>query len=62
MIVQTGGMAFAIGVKVRSAFRVRCVRFGLLAASHERRDGEEIRACTLLVAPDPSKPVSTKIG
>jgi hypothetical protein len=45
MRVITGGTPYAIGKMTKHVgFHVRCVRFGKLAASYERREGEQIRA------------------
>jgi hypothetical protein len=56
---QTGGTPYAIGTGRRGCFYVRCIRFGKLAASYERRDGEHIYAVMLTLALLPSKPMST---
>lgn len=56
MRTATGGTPYAIGEFSRGWFRVRCVRFGKLAASYERRYGEEIRAVKLIVADKKAKP------
>jgi hypothetical protein len=45
-----------------AASNVRCIRFGKLSASYERRDGEHIYAAMLTLAELPSKPLSTKIS
>jgi hypothetical protein len=66
MIGSAGGTPYAIGKVERSRnaagrgrFHVRAIRFGKLAASYERRDGEEIRAVkNLTVADKASKPDS----
>jgi hypothetical protein len=45
-----GGMPYAIGRQMSGNggwFYVRCIRFGLLAASHEKRPDEEIRRATV---------------
>lgn len=41
--------AWAVGTKRRNGFHVRRVVWGLLMAQCERRDGEEIRAATIMV-------------
>ena len=41
--------SWAIGTKRRNGFHVRRVVWGLLLAQHEKRNGEEIRAATILV-------------
>lgn len=41
--------AWAIGAQGRHGFHVRRIVWGLLLAWYERRDGEEIRAATILV-------------
>lgn len=41
--------AWAIGTQGRGGFHVRRVVWGLLMAFSEKRDGEEIRAATILV-------------
>jgi hypothetical protein len=53
---SSGGSIYAIGALKGTVFHIRCLRFGKLAASYERRDEEEIRAVTLSVADKPSKP------
>jgi hypothetical protein len=58
MIVTTGGYPYAIGSATKRGFGVHCIRFGLLAASAERRPEEEIRAVKLDVAAKASKPVA----
>ena len=45
----TNSSAWAIGSQRRNGFHVRRVVWGLLMAQCERRDGEEIRAATILV-------------
>jgi hypothetical protein len=64
MITSAGGTPYAIGKVERSRgrFHLRVIRFGKLAASYERRPGEEIRAITKLVVADtPSRPVTVTI-
>ena len=61
MIVAGGGTPYAIGVMLSNGwFHCRCVRFGKLAASYERRHDEEIRVADIRVAKPakPSKPLS----
>jgi hypothetical protein len=41
--------AWAIGTQRRNGFMVRRVVWGLLMASQEKREGEEIRAAVILV-------------
>lgn len=41
--------AWALGEQRRNGFHVRRVVWGLLLAQHEKRDGEEIRAASILV-------------
>ena len=57
--VLAGGLPYALGTATKRGFRVRCVRFGKLMASIERRDGEEIRAVKLIVAEKASRPAAT---
>jgi hypothetical protein len=56
MRLTTGGTPYAIGTPRRRGFRVRRIMFGKLAASMERRDGEQIRAVKLIVADKASRP------
>lgn len=57
MRVETGGTPYAVGYPERGFFRTRCIRFGKLAASYERRPGEEIRAVIMFrVAEKKSRP------
>lgn len=56
--VLTGGNPYAIGRFNRGRFHVRVVRFGKLAASYERRDGEQIHAVKLIVAAKASTPIA----
>lgn len=61
MIASFGGRPYAIGKVVKGRFRVRCIRFGLLACSYERRPDEEIRATyPFEVSEQVSRPVSAK--
>ena len=61
MIALFGGRPYAIGKVANGRFRVRCIRFGLLASSYERRPDEEIRATEPFeVSEQVSRPVSTK--
>lgn len=57
MRAATGGTPYAIGEFSRGWFRVRCIRFGKLAASYERRYLEEIRAVKLIVSEKKAKAV-----
>ena len=41
--------AWAVGQLEHGRFRVRRVVWGLLMATAEKRDNEEVRACTILV-------------
>jgi hypothetical protein len=41
--------AWALGEQRRNGFHVRRVVWGLLLAQHEQREGEEIRAASILV-------------
>lgn len=41
--------AWALGEMRRNGFHVRKVVWGLLLAQHEKREGEEIRAASILV-------------
>jgi len=45
----TNGAAWAIGRPQRNGFHVRCIRWGLLAAQAEQREGEEVRAANITV-------------
>lgn len=56
MRTATGGTPYAIGERIGGWFRVRAVRFGKLAASYERRDGEEVRRVELIVSEKKAKP------
>jgi hypothetical protein len=56
MRVSTGGTPYAVGTLHRRGFRVRRIMFGKLAASMERREGEQLRAVKLIVADKPSRP------
>lgn len=59
-MIMSGGSPYAIGMATKRGFRVRCIRFGKLAASYEvRHRGEEIRAVRLIVGEKPSRPYST---
>jgi hypothetical protein len=58
MNVAAGGVPYAIGKEKRGLFHMRCIRFGKLAASHERRDGEQIYRAMVSLAQLPSKPLS----
>jgi len=50
MIVHAANCsAWAIGTQRRNGFHVRRVVWGLLLAQYERREGEEIRAATIMV-------------
>jgi hypothetical protein len=56
-----GGIPYALGTTSGSgAFQVRCIRFGKLAASYERRYDEEIRAAKIVVSDKAVKPVRAK--
>jgi hypothetical protein len=58
MRAAAGGTPYAIGkAGARGWFHLRCIRFGLLAASHEKRTDEEIRRATVTVAEKTSRPV-----
>jgi hypothetical protein len=55
--IVTGGTPYAIGHDVaRGQFFVRTIRYGKLAASFERRDGERIYRVMLTLADLPSRP------
>jgi hypothetical protein len=41
--------AWALGTQMSNGFHIRRVVWGLLLAHEEKREGEEIRACTVLV-------------
>ena len=56
MRVSTGGQPYAIGKEEKGRFHVRCIRFGKLSASHERREGEHIYKALLMLAELPSRP------
>jgi len=62
MRTTTGGTPYAIGTMkygstpYSGTFSIRVIRFGKLAASYERRDGEEIRRVELIVADKKAKP------
>lgn len=56
MRTATGGTPYAIGELSNGWFHIRAVRFGKLAASYERRDGEQIRRVELIVADKKAKP------
>jgi hypothetical protein len=60
--VATGGIPYAIGTEKRGVFHLRCIKFGKLAASYERRDGEHIYRAMVTLAELPSKPLSTEPG
>jgi|RhiMethySRZTD1v2_1073278.scaffolds.fasta_scaffold16753_12 hypothetical protein len=53
--------AWAIGARVRNGFRVRRVVWGLLMAVSEKRPGEEIRACRLMVEALPKRRTLPKL-
>lgn len=59
MKTSTGGTPYAIGILSNGWFRIRDIRFGKLAASYERRDGEKIRAIELVVSDKKAKPCKT---
>jgi len=61
MHAMPGGTPYAIGRERNGRFHVRCIRFGKLSASYERRDGEHIYAVMLTLAELPSKPLSREI-
>ena len=42
--------AWAIGEQRRNGFHVRRIVWGLLLAQYEKREGEEIRAASILIA------------
>jgi hypothetical protein len=54
----SGGSPYAIGELNKGRFRVRCIRFGKLAASYERRPDEVIRVVSLTVSAKPCKPIA----
>jgi hypothetical protein len=57
-----GGRPYAIGYVRQGVFRVRCIRFGMLHASFERRDDEEIRATEPFeVSETASRPAKTGV-
>lgn len=57
-----GGTPYAIGRVFRGMFSVRCIRFGKLAASHEKYGDEEIRTVVeLSVAEKSSRPCSVHL-
>lgn len=63
MRVICGGEPYAIGHHVdNGAFFVRTIRFGKLAASYERREGEHIYRTMLTLAELPSRPLSTTVA
>ena len=53
--------AWAIGARVGNGFRVRRVVWGLLMAVSEKRPGEEIRACRLMVEALPKRRTLPKL-
>jgi hypothetical protein len=54
-----GGIPYALGKTTGSgAFHIRCIRFGKLGASYERRADEEIRAAKIVVSDKACKPLS----
>jgi hypothetical protein len=60
--VLTGGTPYAIGhLAAKGAFFVRTIKYGKLAASYERRDGERIYRVMLTLAELPTKPLGTSV-
>lgn len=51
MIRAANRSAWAVGYPAHNGFHVRRVVWGLLMAVAERREGEQIRKCELLVEP-----------
>jgi hypothetical protein len=49
MKVPANFSCWAIGTQRRNGFYVRRIVWGLLLAQHEKRDGEQIRAATIMV-------------
>lgn len=58
MKAHAGGTPYALGTETPRGFHVRRIMFGKLAASMDRRDGEQIRAVKLRIADKPSNPVA----
>jgi len=53
--------AWALGAKRHHGFYVRRVVWGLMMAVAERRSGEEIRKCSIMVEKDPKRRTLPKL-
>lgn len=62
MRTASGGNPYVVGSPLMGGmFHVRCVRFGKLAASFERRQHEEIRAVELVIAEKAARPCAVGV-